>query len=87
MITTILSLVLTNNLAMSAIKWLADKSISRGWLRASLALLSIVGVVSSAALGGQPVNFDSISEWSSIIAQVVGVALFSHLSYKAVKNA
>lgn len=82
-----LSLVLTNNLFMSAAKWLAGEALSRGWLRALLAAFSIVGVISSAALSGSMVDYDSISAWLRLIFEVLSVGVASHLSYKAIKEA
>lgn len=87
MIVALLSLVLTNNIVMSAVKWLAGWSVTRTWLRVVLALLSILGVISASALNGTPVNFDSISQWVQLIAEVAGVAMASHFSYRIIKKA
>ena len=87
MITAALALVLTNNILLSVAKWLGQEAMTKVWLRALLALLSIIGVVSTASLSGSAVDYDSISQWVKLIAEIVGIALGSHLSYKAIKNA
>lgn len=86
-IVAFLSLVLTNNLFMSAAKWLGNEALSKGWLRVLLAIFSIVGVVSSSALSGSMIDYDSISAWIRLILSIVTVGVGSHLSYKAIKEA
>lgn len=80
-------MIFTSNLLMSAVKWLADQSISRGWLRCILAVFSILGAISTSALLGVDVDFDSISSMARLAAEAAGIGFGSHYTYRAIKEA
>ena len=84
---TLLTLVLSSNIVMSAVKWLADGSIGRPGLRFALALVSMAGVIATSALTGSAVDFNSLTGIGMMLLESLGVALGAHLSYKAIKNA
>lgn len=84
---TAFALILANNIAMSGVKWLANESATVTWLRCMLAFVSIMGVISAAALNGTPVDFNQISGLAKLIAEAALLALASHFSYKAIKTA
>lgn len=86
-ISTVVPLIITNNLVLSAVKWLADGAVASVWLRVALAALSVIGVVSVSALKGEPVDFNSLTSLGSLLLQAAAAAIGSHLSYKAIKNA
>lgn len=86
-IVALMALIFTNNILMSGIKWLADQSVTSTWLRCVLIALSLLGIVAAAALNGTPVDFNQISELAKLLIGTVGLALASHLSYKAIKKA
>ncbi len=81
-----------NNLVMSALKWsLQTRFIdvaNRDWrLRVALVIMSLIGVVSTAALNGTPVDPNSVTSLTATLVEVLTIALASHLSYKVVKSA
>ncbi len=87
LIQAIVPLILMSNWAMTGIKFLADESASRAWLRAMLALIALVGAFASASLTGQPVDVDSISSLGRTLALALIVTIGSHFSYKIMKAA
>lgn len=83
---TVLPLILSNNLVMSLIKWISPYE-SNLWLRSVLFVVSILGVIATAAATGNPVDFNSIHDLSVLLAEAIATAVASHFSYKAIKNA
>lgn len=79
-------LVFTANLVMSVVKYLADRSITRGGLRFILAVFAIVGVISTSAVTGQPIDFDSLSSLGRLAIEAAATGIFAHFSYKAIKG-
>lgn len=83
---TVLSLLLSNNLLMSGIKWLSVVQNSNAWLRSILVVLSILGVLTAAIVTGNPVDTDSISSLATALVEALALAVASHYSYKAIKS-
>lgn len=87
-----LLLPFANNLGMSLIKWLGDRwfngSQTRNWrLRLVLIAGSLIGVVTTAALNGTPVEVNQVTSLITTFVETVVVAFASHFSYKAIVNA
>jgi len=80
-------MIFTSNMLMSGIKWLADQSISKGWLRFILAIISIMGAISTTALLGGEIDIDSISSLGTIALEAAGIAFGSHYTYRIIKEA
>jgi hypothetical protein len=87
MLAVLLPLILTNNLVMSLVKYLSDKTLSVYGLRGALVLFSLIGVVSMAVLTGNAVDFNQVTDLLKMLVEVVAVAFASHYSYKAIKTA
>lgn len=85
-ITTLLSLVFSTNLVMSGIKWLRTKSESTFSLRVALTVCSIIGVVATATLTGNPVDFNQITDTGGALIEAIIVAVAAHFTYKAIKT-
>ncbi len=83
----IFPLIFTSNLVISVVKYLGDQSLTKTHLRLALAALSLVGVISTAALTGDPVNFDSVSSLAMMLLDALIVAFGAHFSYKVIKYA
>lgn len=86
-IATVLSLVLTNNIVMSGVKWLSFKKETTTWLRGALLVFSALGVIAAAALNGSPIDFNQLSDLGAALLQTLSVAIVSHATYKVIKNA
>lgn len=88
----LLLLPFLNNLLMSAVKWAFDKGLreraTRNWrLRLLLVIFSLVGVISVSILNDNPVDPNTVTELLTALVSIIGVAVASHFSYKAVKLA
>lgn len=88
----LLLLPFVNNLVMSGIKWLFTDAFkaaaSRNWkLRLLLTGLSLVGVISMAALNGNPVEPNLVTDLLSTALLTIGVTIVSHFSFKVIKEA
>lgn len=81
------SLILTNNLVVSGVKWLSFRKESNTFLRGALVVFSAIGIIATASLNGTPVDFDSLSSLGTTLLEVLALAFGSHLSYKAIKKA
>lgn len=86
-ILSLVPLVITNNIVMSGIKWLAVESLSNNFLRVILAVLSLIGIVATAAYSGTPVDFNQISDDIRLLIETIVLAVASHFSYRAIKGA
>ncbi len=89
---TLIVLTFLNNLVMSGIKWAFSKGLrvtpnSSLKLRGILAILSLVGVVSAAALKGNAVDPNTVSDLVMTFLDVVLLTVTSHVAYKAIKLA
>ncbi len=82
-----LSLVLSSNLIMSLVKYLSVVKDSKVWLRGTLIVVSALGVVSAAALSGNPVDFNQLSDLGTALIETLVLAVGSHYSYKFIKKA
>lgn len=80
-------LIFTNNLVMSLVKYVAQESMDRTWLRTVLVISSLVGVLAVSAITGQDVNFNELTDLGRLFLETLGVSVGAHLSYKAIKNA
>ncbi len=79
--------VLANNLVMSALKYATVNSLSNPYMRAVLVFLSLVGVFSTAAYAGTPIDVNSVTGLATAFVEILGVAIASHYNYKIIKNA
>lgn len=86
LIATAVPVIFTNNVLMSGVKYLAGHAATKVWLRAVLTFLSFFGVIASAALTGDSVNFGYTTELLTTGFTTVVVAIASHFSYKVIKN-
>lgn len=84
---SILGMVLTNNLVMSVVKYLLTAQKSKLWLRGVLTAISALGVIATASLTGNAIDFNSLSSLGTALAEIVGLAVASHFSYTAIKSA
>lgn len=84
---TLFPLIFTNNLIMSVVKWISQKQESAIWLRGALIVISLLSVIATAALTGHPIDFNQLSDLGTMLAETIGLAIASHFSYKAIKNA
>ena len=87
MLITLFSLVFTNNLLLSAVKQLRALQGNKKWLRAILFVLSAVGVVAGAAVTGDAIDFNQVTDLLKAAIEIAAVAIGSHYSYKAIKTA
>lgn len=86
-VSTLFPLVLTNNLLMSAVKWLAVRQESNVFLRSALIVFSALGILATATITGHAVDFNQLTEISKFGLELVVLTFASHFSYKAIKNA
>ena len=84
---TMLPLVLTANLTMSVVKFLAGASKNKVWLRGLLAVFSVVGAISASALSGEPIDFNLLTDWGRLILESLVMFFASHYSYRVIKEA
>ena len=87
MIPAILSLVLSNNVLVSFVKWLSSEETGKVWLRGMLIVFSILGIIAASALNGTPVDFNQISDLVKLLVESGALAFLSHLSYQAISKA
>ena len=86
-IATIVPLILTNNIILSGVKWLNVRSMTKWWFRGLLAALSLVGVVATGALTGNPVDPNQVSDLVVLVSTTFLTGVGSHFSYKVIKYA
>jgi hypothetical protein len=71
-------------------KWLAGLAMfnngasQRPYLRAILVLLTLVGMVSTSVLTGNPLDADSVTAWMTLLLQTVLGAFGSHFLYRII---
>ena len=82
-----MSLVLSNNLLMSFVKSLTIEKESKSWLRAMLVVFSFLGVMAASALNGSPIDLNQLTDLGGMLVDILVVAVSSHFTYKAIKNA
>lgn len=80
-------LIFTNNLIMSIVKWLSGAATSVVWLRAMLAVVSILGIIASSAITGDAVNFNQITDIAKMLVEALTIGVASHFSYRIIKEA
>jgi hypothetical protein len=80
-------LLFSNNLILSGVKYLSVEKNSKTWLRGALIVASVIGIVSSSALSGNPIDFNQISDLGKLLVETIVVAVASHYSYRAIKTA
>lgn len=84
---TLLSLLLSNNLIMTGVKYLSVVKNTNAWLRGILVVLSALGVLAASALNGTPIDMNSLSSLGTLLLETLVVAFGSHFSYTAIKSA
>jgi hypothetical protein len=84
---TLFPLVFTNNLIMSAVKYLSHKKENKGVLRVILVLVSVAGLITTAALTGDPVDLDKFSSLGMLGVETIILGVASHYSYRVIKEA
>lgn len=83
---TIMTLILSNNLLMTGVKYLAGKSATNAFLRMFLVFLSFFGILANAALNDSPIDYNQISVLFSLLGTTIGIALASHFTYKVISQ-
>lgn len=81
------SLVFTNNLLMSGVKMLSTRAESVWWLRMVLMVFALLGVIASAALTGNPIDFNQFDDLGRMLLEAAITALGAHFSYRLIKEA
>lgn len=81
-----LSLLLSNNLVMSAVKYLSQNQSSKTWLRTALIVISILGIVAASSISGEPINFNQLSDLGKLLLETIVLSIGSHYSYTAIKQ-
>lgn len=85
-IALIFPLIFTNNLLMSAVKYLRGVGESKKWLRTILGALSLIGILAASAYTGNPVDLDSFTEVGTALVLSIVTGVLSHFSYKVIKQ-
>lgn len=80
-------LVAANNWVMSFAKRFSALAKTDTRLRLVLVALSLVGVLSANALVGDAVDLNRVTDVVMMFLEVAGLAVASHVSYKAIKQA
>lgn len=86
-LTMVFPLIFSANLVMSLVKFLADGTMSRPYLRVILGIFAFAGVIFYASFTGNPVDMDSLTSLGRMILEAAIVAFGAHYSYKAIKTA
>lgn len=66
---------------MTAVKWIAKDSVSKGWKRGVLLLFSVIGAFATSYLTGNPVDMDSLTSLLSEALLTLVYFLSAHASY------
>jgi hypothetical protein len=59
-----------------------DNGSSARWLRILLMCVSLMGIMSTSALSGEPIQANVVTDWIKLIAETVVNAYFAHAFYK-----
>lgn len=86
-VAVIVPLILTNNVALSAVKYLADGAAGKYMLRTLLLAFSLVGIVATSALTGNGIDINQVTELVNLIVMTVVTGVASHFSYRVIKDA
>lgn len=81
-IITIFPLIPLNNWILAGVKVVAQEAATRAWLRGTLVILSLVGVIASSAISGTEIDFNQISDLWKLFLETAGLVLASHFSYR-----
>jgi hypothetical protein len=71
---------------LAGFEWFANGASARPFLRFSLVLFSLLGIVSSSLLTGNPIDPDSLSSLVWVALQTGVSAFGSHWMYMGIRN-
>lgn len=86
-LTIMFPLVFANNPMLSLAKFLAGDGVGKTMLRVLLVIFAFIGVISTSALTGDPVDFNRLSELAMLLLEVAGLSVASHFSYRVITGA
>jgi hypothetical protein len=84
LIMSLVPVVFASNLVMSGVKYLSIVKNTNAWLRGTLLVVSILGIVAEGAVTGHPVDLNQVNSLLALLGQGVGAAIVAHFSFKAI---